>query len=70
MTVIMNRHKIFTSIFVGLTALAAIISTVAYLLLRQEKPWLAFFIACCGGLLIFNFLISLFLVHKNFRKNR
>jgi putative flippase GtrA len=66
----MNRRKIFTSLFAGLAALAAIVSTIAYFLLRVEKPWMAFFIACCGGLLVINFLFSLFLVRKNFRKDR
>jgi hypothetical protein len=36
--------------------------------MKPEKPWLAFYVACCGGVLVFNFLISLFLVNKNFKK--
>jgi hypothetical protein len=26
---------------------------------------MAFYMACCGGLLVFNFLLSIFLIHKN-----
>ncbi|MDR2791968.1 MAG: hypothetical protein LBB27_04470 [Tannerellaceae bacterium] len=66
----MNRRKIFTRLFAILAILTAAASTIAYFALCDEKPWLAFFIACCGGLLTFNFLVSLFLVRKNFRKDR
>jgi hypothetical protein len=66
----MNRRKIFTCLFAVLAVLAAVASAIAYFVLRDEKPWLAFFVACCGGMLAFNFLVSLFLVRKNFRKNR
>ncbi len=34
----------------------------------EEKPNTALFVACCGGVIVFNFLISLFLIIKNFKK--
>ncbi len=63
----MNK-KTVTLVLIGLTLITAIGFTIAYFLLRNEKPWMAFFVASCGGVLVFNFLISLFLVNKNFKK--
>ena len=45
-----------------------VVTTIAYFSLKGEKPWMAFYMACCGGVLVFNFLLSLFLVNKNFKK--
>lgn len=63
----MNK-KTLTRVLIGLTVLSVIGFTIAYFVLQGEKPWLAFYVACCGGVLVFNFLISLFLVNKNFKK--
>ncbi len=63
----MNK-KTVTLVLLGLTLITAIGFTIAYFILRNEKPWMAFFVASCGGVLVFNFLISLFLVNKNFKK--
>jgi len=63
----MNK-KILTRILIGLILITAIGSIIAYFVIKGEKPWLAFFVACCGGVLVFNFLVSLFLVNKNFKK--
>ncbi len=63
----MNK-KTVTLVLIGLTLITAIGFTIAYFVLRNEKPWMAFFVASCGGVLVFNFLISLFLVNKNFKK--
>ena len=63
----MNK-KTLTRILLGLTAITIIASVIAYFVIKPERPWLAFYIACCGGVLVFNFLISLFLINKNFKK--
>ena len=63
----MNK-KTFTRALVGLAVLTDVATLIAYFVLRTEKPWLAFYVGCCGGVLVFNFLISLFLVNKNFKK--
>ena len=63
----MNK-KTFTRVLIWLAVITALATLIAYLVISQEKPWLAFYVACCGGVLVFNFLISLFLVNKNFKK--
>lgn len=63
----MKRRKIFMSVIVGLLIVISIATVVFYFILADEKPWMAFYVACCGGVLIVNLLFSLFLVHKNFK---
>lgn len=63
----MNK-KTLTRILVGLILVTVIATLVAYFWFKPDKPWTAFYIASAGGVLVFNFLISLFLVNKNFKK--
>ena len=63
----MNK-KTFTRVLMGLALFTAVATLIAYFVLEPEKPWMAFYVACCGGVLVFNFLISLLLVNKNFKK--
>ena len=63
----MNK-KTLTRILLALSALTAVATLIVYFVLQGEKPWMAFYVACCGGVLVFNFLISLLLVNKNFKK--
>ena len=63
----MNK-KTLTRILLALSALTAVATLIAYFVLQGEKPSMAFYVACCGGVLVFNFLISLLLVNKNFKK--
>ncbi len=63
----MNK-KTLTRILCGLIAITTIATVIAYFVIKPDKPWMAFYVACCGGVLVFNFLISLFLVNKNFKK--
>lgn len=63
----MNK-KALTRILCGLIVLTVIATLTAYFLFKPDKPWTAFYIASSGGVLVFNFLISLFLVNKNFKK--
>lgn len=63
----MNK-KTLTRVLSGLVAITTVATVVAYFVLRPDRPWMAFYVACCGGVLVFNFLISLFLVNKNLKK--
>lgn len=63
----MNK-KTLTRVLFGLIAVTIVATVIAYFVIRPERPWMAFYVACCGGVLVFNFLISLFLVNKNLKK--
>lgn len=63
----MNK-KTLTRILVGLILLTTAATLIAYFIYKPDKPWTAFYIACSGGVLVFNFLLSLFLVNKNLKK--
>lgn len=43
-------------------------TVILYFLWKDARPWTAFYVACCGGVLVLNLLFSLFLVYKNFKK--
>ena len=60
----MNK-KTLTRVLFGLIAITIVATVIAYFVIRQDRPWMDFYVACCGGVLVFNFLISLFLVNKN-----
>ena len=63
----MNK-KTLTRVLLGLIAITTVATVIAYFVIKPDRPWMAFYLACCGGVLVFNFLISLFLVNKNFKK--
>ena len=63
----MNK-KTLTRVLLGLIAITTVATVIAYFLIKPDRPWMAFYVACCGGVLVFNFLISLFLVNKNLKK--
>lgn len=63
----MNK-KTLTRVFFGLIAITIVATVIAYFVIKPDRPWMAFYVACCGGVLVFNFLISLFLVNKNLKK--
>ena len=63
----MNK-KTLTRVLLGLTAITLVASVIAYFVIKPDRPWMAFYVRCCGGVLVFNFLISLFLVNKNLKK--
>ena len=60
----MNK-KTLTRVLFGLIAITIVATVIAYFVIKPDRPWMAFYVACCGGVLVFNFLISLFLVNKN-----
>ena len=59
----MNK-KTLTRVLLGLIAITTVATVIAYFVIKPDRPWMA----CCGGVLVFNFLISLFLVNKNLKK--
>ncbi|MDR1555588.1 MAG: hypothetical protein LBS88_00980 [Tannerellaceae bacterium] len=61
------KKKITIRVLAGLSVFVALASVVLYFVLRTEKPWMAFYFACCGGILVVNLLIILFLVNRNFK---
>ena len=63
----MNK-KTLTRVLLGLIAITTVATVIAYFVIKPDSPWMAFYVACCGGVLVFNFLISLFLVNKNLKK--
>ena len=63
----MNK-KTLTRVLTGLIILTVIATVITYFVMKTDRPWMAFYMACCGGVLVFNFLISLFLVNKNLKK--
>ena len=63
----MNK-KTLTRVLLGLIAINTVATVIAYFVIKPDRPWMAFYVACCGGVLVFNFLISLFLVNKNLKK--
>jgi len=65
----MNK-KTLTRVLFGLIAITIVATVIAYFVIKPDRPWMAFYVACCGGVLVFNFLISLFLVNKNLKKKK
>ena len=63
----MNKQTL-TRVLLGLIAITTVATVIAYFVIKPDRPWMAFYVACCGGVLVFNFLISLFLVNKNLKK--
>ena len=63
----MNK-KTLTRVLLGLITITTVATVIAYFVIKPDRPWMAFYVACCGGVLVFNFLISLFLVNKNLKK--
>lgn len=63
----MNK-KTLTRVLFGLIAITIVATVIAYFVIKPNRLWMAFYVACCGGVLVFNFLISLFLVNKNLKK--
>ena len=63
----MNK-KTLTRVLTGLIILTVIATVITYFVMKPDRPWMAFYMACCGGVLVFSFLISLFLVNKNLKK--
>ncbi|MDR3268788.1 MAG: hypothetical protein LBT83_06950 [Tannerella sp.] len=61
----MNKRSVIQNTLFALMGLVGAASIIFYFVLRGEKPWLAFYVACCGGVLIVNLIIVLLFVRKN-----
>ena len=64
------KKKRILGIIGGLIGVIFVVALVAYLKYEPDKPWFAFFIACCGGVLIVNLIISMLFINKNFKDKR
>ena len=60
------RKKIIIQVLSVLVVLVVIATIVAYFV-YADREWLSFYIACCGGVLVLNLIISIIFVHKNFK---
>jgi hypothetical protein len=63
----MKKRTILQRIILVIMALIAIAASAFYLILEAEKPWTAFYIACCGGILVINLTVMLILVRRNIK---
>jgi len=65
----MKRKKLILRIIYVLMAIITIASVIAYFVLVKDRgEWMAFYVACCGGVLVINLIIIAFFVHKNFKE--
>ena len=64
----MRKKQIILRIIFILMAFIAIASVIAYFVLVRDRKWLAFYVACCGGILIINLIIIIVFVSKNFKR--
>ena len=59
--------RIIILILLIFIALILITATLLYFRFDPDRPWLAFYIACCAGVLAVNLAVIIFLVNKNFK---
>ena len=60
----MNK-KTFTRVLIGLSVITAVATLITYFVMKPEKPWLAFYVACCGGVLILGGELNDVLIEMN-----
>ncbi|MDR1407843.1 MAG: hypothetical protein LBJ23_07345 [Tannerella sp.] len=63
----MKKRTLMQRIIFILMALIVAAASISYFILEPRKPWLAFYVACCGGVLAANLIIALIFVRKNFK---
>ena len=63
----MSKKQIILRVIYILIAFIALASIIIYFVLARDREWLAFYVACCGGLLIVNLIIVTVFVRKNFK---
>ena len=63
----MNK-KTLTRVLLGLIAITTVATVIAYFVIKPDRPWMAFYVACCGGVRVLNFMIYLFVGNKNLKK--
>ena len=62
-----KRGKIIRRVIYFLMAATAVGCAAAYFMMRGDRPWLAFYVACCGGVMIANLMILLLFVRRNIK---
>jgi len=63
----MTKRTIILRIIYVLIAVIAIASVISYFILVKDREWFAFYLACCGGVLIVNLIIMIIFVRKNIK---
>ena len=63
----MVKKQLILRVIYVLMAIVALGSVISYFVLVKDREWLAFYVACCGGLLIVNLIIIVVFVNKNFK---
>jgi intracellular septation protein A len=62
----MDKKKVLRILlFIAVFILAA--TVVVYFVYEPVNEWLAFYIVCCGGILVVNLIISVIFINKNFK---
>ncbi|MDR1747045.1 MAG: hypothetical protein LBR49_07225 [Tannerella sp.] len=64
----MKKRVVISRILLILMGLIVIAAIVAYFILQPDKPWLAFYVACCAGVCVVNLVICLIFVRKNVKQ--
>jgi zinc transporter ZupT len=60
-----KRRTVIQRVTVALMTLTVAGCTVAWFAMRDGKPWLAFYVACCGGVMTVNLILVLLFVRRN-----
>jgi len=63
----MIKKQIIQRIIYVLIAIIVIASVISYFVLVKDREWMAFFVVCCGGVLIVNLIIMVIFVQKNLK---
>lgn len=64
----MNKRTVILRTLAVLMGLITVCTAVAYFVLRSDREWLAFYVACCGGVLVVNLGLMMVFAAKNIRK--
>lgn len=64
----MNKRTVILRTLAVLMGLITVGTAVAYFVLRPDREWLAFYVTCCGGVLVVNLGLMMVFAAKNIRK--
>lgn len=64
----MNKRTVILRTLAMLIGLITVATVIAYFVLRTDREWLAFYVACCGGVLVVNLVLMMVFAAKNIRK--
>jgi hypothetical protein len=60
-----KKRRILQQVIFTLMALTGAGCLIAWFMMRHDRPWLAFYVACCGGVMLVNLAFLLIFVRKN-----